>query len=119
MSGSALRLGRISAASSRLLLCDMQDKFRPNIAHFDDVVANSNRVLRAADVMGVATLATEQYPKGLGRTVKELGLEQYGIKPFEKTCFSMVIPELMKIAGDDVKCVLYLFYCLWVKFMIF
>ncbi len=101
MSAAAgLRIGRIVPSATRLLLCDMQEKFRPIVSHFDDVVSNSNRVLRAAAVMGVRASATEQYPKGLGRTVPELGLEEHGITPFEKTCFTMVIPELMKEAGD-------------------
>ncbi len=103
MSSSVLRLGRLVPSSTRLLLCDMQDKFRPMISHFDDVVANSNRVLRAASVIGVQTVATEQYPKGLGRTVKELGLEEHGVTPHSKTCFTMIIPELLKETGDDVK----------------
>ena len=38
---------------------------------------------------------TEQYPKGLGRTVPELEIAKYGLKPYEKTCFSMVLPDLM------------------------
>ena len=49
------------------------------------IVHNSNRVLNAAKVMDMSVFATEQYPKGLGRTVKEVEIEKFGIKPIEKT----------------------------------
>eukprot|EP00095_Tigriopus_kingsejongensis_P001668 snap_masked-scaffold857_size87770-processed-gene-0.9 protein:Tk01668 transcript:snap_masked-scaffold857_size87770-processed-gene-0.9-mRNA-1 annotation:"isochorismatase domain-containing protein mitochondrial-like" len=91
----ALRLGRIAASTSALFLCDMQEKFRPLISHFDEVVHNSNRVLHAAQLMDMPAMVTEQYPRGLGRTVPQLAIAQYDMRPFEKTCFSMVIPELM------------------------
>ena len=39
--------------------------------------------------MELPILATEQYPKGLGPTVPELGLVEANIKPYAKTCFSM------------------------------
>merc|ERR1719471_935715 len=46
--------------------------------------------------MEVPTFATEQYPKGLGHTVPELELEKYSITPHSKTCFTMMIPELVE-----------------------
>jgi len=98
---SLARLGRLRPQSSVLFLCDMQEKFRPSVAHFDAVVANSNRVLRASALMDVPAVATEQYPKGLGRTVTELGLAEHGVVPLEKTCFTMVVPELM--ASEEVR----------------
>ena len=93
----AKRLGLLKASTSALFLCDMQVKFAPNIAYFEQIVNNSKRVLGAAQVMDVPVLATEQYPKGLGATVPQLGLAEANIKPYAKTCFSMAaVPELMK-----------------------
>ena len=89
-------IGILRAPKTSLFLCDMQEKFKPNIKFFDEVVANSSRVLKAASVMDIPVLATEQYPKGLGPTVPELGLAEANIKAYPKTCFSMVIPELME-----------------------
>ena len=89
-------IGILRAPKTSLFLCDMQEKFRPNIKFFDEIVANSSRVLKAASVMEVPVMATEQYPKGLGPTVPELGLEEAKVKAYSKTCFSMVLPELMK-----------------------
>merc|ERR550525_2139806 len=45
--------------------------------------------------MGMPIAATEQYPKGLGPTVPELELEKFGVKAHAKSCFTMVLPELM------------------------
>ena len=103
------KLGLLKASTSALFLCDMQVKFAPNIAYFPQVVKNSKKVLDAAQVMEMPVLATEQYPKGLGPTVPELGLGDK-IKPYSKTCFSMAaVPELMKELQDkrpDVKSVI-------------
>jgi len=102
-------IGKFSPSSTALFLCDMQVKFRPNITKFEAVVQNSNKVLHAAQIMSVPTFATEQYPKGLGHTVPELELEKYNITPHSKTCFTMMIPELveqMKNANAETKSVI-------------
>jgi len=103
-SGKVIRsgLGILRPQQTALFLCDMQVKFKPSISHFDQVVANSSRVLKAAKVMDVPVWATEQYPKGLGPTVPELGLEEAGIKALAKTCFSMVgVPEIKAAVVDN------------------
>ena len=109
MSGGVRRgLGLLRHNQTALFLCDMQQKFKPNIKFFDEIVSNSSRVLKAAKVMEVPVVATEQYPKGLGPTVPELGLEEAGIKAFSKTCFSMVgVPEIKESIVDnpDIKSV--------------
>lgn len=92
----ARSLGRLAPSTSALFLCDMQVKFRPMISHFDAVVGNSARVLAAAAHMDLPVMATEQYPKGLGATVPELGLERFGVVAHPKTCFTMVLPQLME-----------------------
>ena len=79
-----------------VLICDMQEKFRPNISFFPEIVSNSHRIMQAAKVLQIPILATEQYPKGLGKTVPELELEKFGVTAHPKTCFSMAaVPEVM------------------------
>ena len=92
----ARNLGKLSPSTTALFLCDMQAKFRPTISHFDAIVLNSNRVLSAAQLMSVPTMVTEQYPKGLGATVPELELGKFDISPHAKTCFTMILPQLME-----------------------
>lgn len=104
------QLGILRSSTTALFLCDMQEKFAAGVSFFPQVVSNSRRVLAASKVMELPVLATEQYPKGLGPTVKELGLAEFGVKPFSKTCFSMAaVPELMaelKAQRPDVDTVL-------------
>ena len=95
-------IGILRSAKTSLFLCDMQEKFRPNIKYFDEIVANSSKVLKAACVMEIPVMATEQYPKGLGPTVPELGLAEAKVKAYPKTCFSMVLPELMEDLKGEV-----------------
>ena len=61
---SATRIGLLKASESILFLCDMQEKFRGSIQYFNDIVAVSNRMLRAAKYLGVPVIVTEQYSKG-------------------------------------------------------
>ncbi|XP_078391814.1 isochorismatase domain-containing protein 2 [Cetorhinus maximus] len=89
---AARSIGRLSTRSCALFLCDMQEKFRPNVAYFPQIVAVAARMLQAAKVLEIPVIVTEQYPRGLGPTVPELGAE--GLRKFEKTCFSMLTPEV-------------------------
>ncbi|KAM9298930.1 isochorismatase domain-containing protein 2 [Gastrophryne carolinensis] len=91
---SLARLGRLGQKSSVLFLCDIQEKFRPNIAFFPQIVSVASRVLQAGKILDIPVIVTEQYPKGLGPTVPELGAD--GIKKYSKTCFSMLTPEVQK-----------------------
>uniref|UniRef100_A0A8D0DGW8 Isochorismatase domain containing 2 n=1 Tax=Salvator merianae TaxID=96440 RepID=A0A8D0DGW8_SALMN len=91
---SVARLGKVVPKTSILFLCDMQEKFRPNVSYFPQIVAVSARMLKVARALDIRTVVTEQYPQGLGPTVPELGAE--GLPKYAKTCFSMVIPEVEK-----------------------
>ncbi|XP_066462294.1 isochorismatase domain-containing protein 2 isoform X3 [Eleutherodactylus coqui] len=86
------RLGKLRQQSSVLFLCDMQEKFRPNIAFFNQIVSVAARMLQTAKILEIPVVITEQYPKGLGPTVPELGAD--GIKKYSKTCFNMLTPEV-------------------------
>uniref|UniRef100_A0A8B9K935 Isochorismatase-like domain-containing protein n=1 Tax=Astyanax mexicanus TaxID=7994 RepID=A0A8B9K935_ASTMX len=87
-------IGRLSSRTSVLLLCDMQEKFRPTIFQFTNVVSNAARLLQASRILSIPPILTEQYPKGLGPTVQELGAE--GLKPHSKTRFSMLTDTVEK-----------------------
>ncbi|CAG0899809.1 unnamed protein product [Cyprideis torosa] len=87
---------RLAPKTTALLLCDMQEKFRGTVRFFPEIVAMSHRMLMASQELKMPVLVTEQYPKGLGRTVAELGLDDTGITPMEKTQFSMCIEPILK-----------------------
>ncbi|UYV69779.1 ISOC2 [Cordylochernes scorpioides] len=92
------RLGMLSTKNSCLFLCDMQEKFRSYIKYFNEIVSVSSRLLRAAKILDMQVIITEQYPKGLGNTVPELGIGEYpDLVPHIKTQFSMMVPEVVDL----------------------
>jgi nicotinamidase-related amidase len=73
-----------------LVVVDVQEGFRP-YATFESVASSCAKLLAAARVLGVPAIVSEQYPKGLGHTAPEVGLED---EPrIEKTVFSAVRAE--------------------------
>ncbi len=63
---------RFTAEHSALLVVDVQGKLLERIDGRDAMLANVVRLIKAADLLGVPVLATEQYPKGLGPSVPEV-----------------------------------------------
>ena len=61
----ARRLGRLDPAYTGIFVCDLQERFAPSIIHFDTIISNTERILKAANMLAIPTLATEQYPKVL------------------------------------------------------
>lgn len=73
--------------SSELLLL-----FVVNLLSF--VASNLELLLQASRILGIPTILTEQYPKGLGPTVLELGAGD--LTAHAKTSFTMIIEEVEK-----------------------
>jgi nicotinamidase-related amidase len=63
---------RPTAAASVLVVVDVQDKLLAKIPTAEPLVRSIGFLLDAANLFGVPTRATEQYPKGLGPTTAEL-----------------------------------------------
>lgn len=55
-----------------LLIIDIQERLVPVMEYRDQVIDNNKILINAAKEMNFPIIATEQYPKGLGRTVPEL-----------------------------------------------
>lgn len=62
----------MSRANTALVVVDIQEKLMPLIHGSKRVLLQSGLLIDAAKILGVPTLVTEQYPKGLGPTVPEL-----------------------------------------------
>ncbi|WVQ75170.1 hypothetical protein IAR50_004780 [Cryptococcus sp. DSM 104548] len=76
-----------------LLVCDIQERYRKDMFEFDAMSSMIGKLVKAAKIMNLATLTTEQSPKALG-TVEEVGqhireLEQNNLGIFRKSKFSM------------------------------
>ena len=61
-----------TATRGALLVVDIQEKLIRAIEGHDRVVAQTIRLVKAARILGIPVLATEQYPQGLGPTIEAL-----------------------------------------------
>lgn len=95
----------IERQRSCLLVIDVQERLLPAMAAAGDVVANSAVLIRAAKRLGVPVLLSEQYPKGLGRTVGPLSSLVPEGTAVEKSEFSCAAApgylERLKATGRD------------------
>lgn len=93
---------KLAADRTTLIVIDVQEGFRKAIPDFDRVAKAAATLVEGATVIGVPVLLTEQYPKGLGKTVPEVA-EQLpeGIEPLEKVCFSARDAEGFDLSGRD------------------
>ncbi len=81
-----------------LLVIDVQESFRPYPA-FARVAAAAAKLVAAARILALPVLVSEQYPKGLGNTAPEVGLQA---EPrIEKSVFSAVRAEGFDLAGRE------------------
>lgn len=62
----------LPAQSSCLAVIDLQEKLIPVIANAQAVLRSCRFLMQTAQLLKVPILLTEQYPRGLGRTVPEL-----------------------------------------------
>ena len=60
---SLAKLGGLTSGKTAVLVCDLQEKFRPSILHFDTIVENAGKILSTAKHLEMPVIATEQYPK--------------------------------------------------------
>jgi len=84
-----------------LVVVDVQEAFRPAVLEFERTTAAVDRLARGARILGLPLVVTEQYPKGLGRTVTELGEALDGVEAIEKVCFSAAAADGFDLDGRD------------------
>lgn len=77
--------------SALLVVIDVQERLARVIDGIEDVEANIARLVRGAKILGVPSIVTEQYPKGIGpttETVRAAFEESGSFEPIQKMCFS-------------------------------
>lgn len=68
-----------------LMVIDIQERLVPAMKHRDQVYRNTNTLISAAEILGIPVIVTEQYSKGLGKTVPDV---RTGAAPvYEKVSF--------------------------------
>lgn len=95
-----MSFGIINRDDCIFLLIDIQERFLPVIYDIQGVIDNANRLVQSASIFGIPLLVTEQYPKGLGRTVDDIKLnnDQQIIEKISFDCFGC--DEFANIIGQ-------------------
>jgi nicotinamidase-related amidase len=75
----------LDRSNTALVVIDVQEGFRP-YASFAGVADACHKLVQAARILDVPSVVSEQYPRGLGHTAPEVGLQDE--RPIEKTVFS-------------------------------
>ena len=70
-----------------LVVVDIQQKLLPPIFNKDELVKNSQLLIRAASILKLPVLVTTQYAEGLGPTVPEIAALLAGARPIDKLQF--------------------------------
>ncbi|HEY1833542.1 MAG TPA: isochorismatase family protein [Solirubrobacteraceae bacterium] len=91
-------MGLLSRNRTALLVVDVQEGFRSYDA-FAGVAAACAKLIEAARLLDLHVLVSEQYPKGLGHTVPEVG--ELTAPAIEKTVFSAVRAPGFDLKGCD------------------
>jgi nicotinamidase-related amidase len=88
-----------------LLIIDIQEKILAVMQNPDSVVANTLKLIKGFKILGSPIYITEQYPKGLGSTQKDISNELENITALQKMSFSGIGAEdlFLKLKGKDIK----------------
>jgi nicotinamidase-related amidase len=84
----------LRAEDTALLVIDVQERFRAQIAAFDRMVGRIRTLALGAALLDVPVVVTEQYPQGLGSTVAELADALQHAERIEKREFDDVLRRL-------------------------
>jgi len=78
----------LTPEDTALLCIDYQERLLPTIFEREEIVKNATIMIRAAKVLGIPIVVTEQYSKGLGKTVKPVADALGDYDAIEKVHFS-------------------------------
>ena len=90
------------------MLIDFQEKLVPHIQNSSSIRKNLVRIARAAHILRIPLLVTEQYPRGLGKTDPDLETYIGDVHRIEKISFSCFgEPKFLgRLKGMNVKTLL-------------
>lgn len=80
-------MNTINIENCEYLIIDIQDKL-VKMLEGSEIKENCIKLAKAANILEIPVIITEQYPKGLGSTIKEIKENIKGAKYVEKTSFS-------------------------------
>jgi len=97
VSTSTRAVGKLAPHTTALLLCDIQERFRPLIHRSETVIRTAQYLTSVAKELSIPVVGTQQYTKVFGPTVSDCFAGSYEDIPiFDKKLFSMLTPEVEK-----------------------
>ena len=97
---------KINAKECCLLLIDIQEKLIPAIFNKDEVIQNAINLIDIAVNLNIPIILTEQYPEGLGQTLKKIKnvlppkesfrIEKTTFSCLGSKCFKKILKSLKK-----------------------
>jgi nicotinamidase-related amidase len=91
-------MGLLDRNRATLIVVDVQEGFRP-YESFAGVADACAKLVQAARILDVPRVVSEQYPKGLGHTAPEVGLEDE--LTIEKSVFSAARADGFDLGGRE------------------
>ena len=79
---------RLKRENCILVAIDYQERLVPAMCGKEELIEKSGRLIEGFDILGMPVIITEQYPKGLGRTVPEIKERNAHAEIIEKNTFS-------------------------------
>jgi nicotinamidase-related amidase len=93
---------RLSPENSLLVVIDVQERLLPAVQNQQQILFNVRRLLEGARLLNVPVIVSEQYPQGLGSTVKELtSFIPAGTAVLSKKSFSIYDDERVRTEIDS------------------
>ncbi len=89
----------LNSTNTQLLIIDYQEKLFPHVFHSGEILPRVELMIKFARMANLPMVVSEQYPKGLGKTIDELSSllkESSDYKPFPKTSFNCFGNEALK-----------------------
>lgn len=80
----------LKSSDALIIMIDMQEKL-VKATNAENEVKQAEKIIKAAEILDIPVLVSEQYPKGLGQTVGVLKNDKQ--KYVEKTSFSLLKEE--------------------------
>ena len=86
----------LKAENSLFFLIDIQDRLVGMLKNREEIAKNNSILAKAAKILGVPVIASEQYPNGLGSTILEVREYLNTENVLEKTSFSALATDTIK-----------------------
>lgn len=87
---------KLNPSNTLAIIVDIQERLMPVLHESEHFVAKSAQMIQGLQALDIPMILTEQYPKGLGKTVDSIqSLLNENVPVFEKTQFSAMTDDVL------------------------